>query len=51
MEVEGAGGPIAAIARWSKPLAGGIVLPTGYSLRASTEVANTFNIFAFGGDL
>jgi hypothetical protein len=32
-------------------LAGGIVLPTGYSLRATTEAANTFNVFAFGGDL
>jgi len=32
-------------------LAGGIVLPTGYSLRASTNAADTFNIFAFGGDL
>lgn len=27
-----------------------IVLPTGYSLRASTEKAETFNIIAFGGD-
>lgn len=25
------------------------VLPTGWSLRASTEAANTFNVFAFGG--
>lgn len=32
-------------------LAGGIVIPTGYSLRASTEVGETFNIFAIGGDL
>ena len=32
-------------------LAGGVVLPTNYSLRASTESSNTFNIFAFGGDL
>jgi hypothetical protein len=32
-------------------LAGGVVLPTGYSLRATTEAANTFNVFAFGGDL
>lgn len=28
-----------------------IVLPTGYSLRASTEKAETFNVVAFGGDL
>lgn len=27
-----------------------IVMPTGYSLRASTEKAETFNIIAFGGD-
>ena len=25
-------------------------LPTGYSLRASTEKAETFNVMAFGGD-
>ena len=30
----------------SKPL----VLPTGYSLRASTHNAETFNVFATGGD-
>jgi hypothetical protein len=27
-----------------------IILPTGYSLRASTEKAETFNIIALGGD-
>ena len=27
-----------------------IVLPTGYSLRASTEKAETFNVIAIGGD-
>lgn len=27
-----------------------IILPTGYSLRASTEKAETFNLLAFGGD-
>lgn len=27
-----------------------LVLPTGYSLRASTEKAETFNIIALGGD-
>lgn len=27
-----------------------ILLPSGYSLRASTQVANTFNLFAIGGD-
>ena len=27
-----------------------LVLPTGYSLRASTEKAETFNIIAVGGD-
>ena len=27
-----------------------LILPTGYSLRASTEKAETFNILAFGGD-
>jgi hypothetical protein len=26
------------------------VLPTGYSLRASTHNAETFNVFVFGGD-
>lgn len=29
---------------------GGLVLPTGYSLRASTEKAEAFNVLAFGGD-
>lgn len=32
-------------------LAGGLVLPTGYSLRASTEIGETFNVMALGGDL
>lgn len=32
-------------------LAGGLTIPTGWSLRASTEVGETFNVFAFGGDL
>ena len=27
-----------------------LILPTGYSLRASTHNAETFNVFAFGGD-
>ena len=27
-----------------------LVLPTGYSLRASTEKTETFNVFAHGGD-
>lgn len=27
-----------------------IILPAGYSLRASTEKAETFNVLAFGGD-
>jgi hypothetical protein len=27
-----------------------LVIPTGYSLRASTEKTETFNILAFGGD-
>lgn len=27
-----------------------LILPTGYSLRASTEKTETFNILAFGGD-
>lgn len=27
-----------------------IILPTGYSLRASTNNAETFNVFAVGGD-
>lgn len=27
-----------------------IILPTGYSLRASTHNAETFNVIAFGGD-
>lgn len=27
-----------------------LVLPSGYSLRASTEVGETFNVFAHGGD-
>ena len=27
-----------------------IVIPTGYSLKASTYNAETYNIFAFGGD-
>ena len=27
-----------------------IILPNGYSLRASTEKAETFNVVAFGGD-
>lgn len=27
-----------------------LVLPTGYSIRASTHIAETFNLFAFGGD-
>ena len=27
-----------------------LVLPTGYSLRASTEKAETFNVIALGGD-
>jgi hypothetical protein len=27
-----------------------LVLPTGWSLRASTNNAETYNIFAFGGD-
>lgn len=27
-----------------------IVIPTGYSLRASTEKTETFNVFAVGGD-
>jgi hypothetical protein len=29
---------------------GGLVLPTGYSLRASTHNAEAFNVTAFGGD-
>ena len=29
---------------------GGLVLPTGYSLRAAAEKAEIFNILAFGGD-
>ncbi|MGZ4954439.1 MAG: hypothetical protein ACXV8Q_04940 [Methylobacter sp.] len=29
---------------------GGLVLPTGYSLRAATEKAETFNVVAFGGN-
>ncbi len=29
---------------------GGLLIQTGYSLRASTEKAETFNIIAFGGD-
>ena len=29
---------------------GGLVLPSGYSLRASTNNAETFNVVAFGGD-
>lgn len=32
-------------------LAGGIVMPTGYSIRASTELAEQFNVIVFGGDL
>lgn len=28
-----------------------LVLPTGYSLRASTEKAETFAVFAYGSDL
>ena len=29
---------------------GGLVIPTDYSLRASTNNAETFNVTAFGGD-
>lgn len=32
-------------------LAGGLTVPSGYSLRASTEVSEAFNVFAFGGAL
>lgn len=28
----------------------GLILPTGYSLRVATEIAETFNVFALGGD-
>lgn len=31
-------------------LAGGLALPTGYSLRVSTENAEQFDVMAFGGD-
>jgi len=32
-------------------LAGGLTIPSGWSLRASTEVGEIFNVFAFGGSL
>lgn len=35
----------------SKPTLYPLVLPTGYSLRASTNNAETFNVAAVGGDL
>jgi len=31
-------------------LAGGLTLPNGYSLRVSTEIADAFDVCAFGGD-
>jgi hypothetical protein len=31
-------------------LLGGLILPTGYSLRASTEKAEAINVIALGGD-
>lgn len=31
-------------------LAGGLALPSGYSLRVSTENAEQFDVMAFGGD-
>ena len=49
--------PSATLPAWGVQLNGSTMsqllpfaLPTGYSLRASTEKAETFNLIAFGGD-
>ena len=49
--------PSAALPSWEARLNGNsmsqvlpLVLPTGYSLRASTHNAETFNVIALGGD-
>lgn len=36
--------------RYQLPIEGGLALPTDYSLRASTNNAETFNVIAQGGD-
>ena len=45
--------PSATVAAWTEdwtPPGGALYLPTGYSLRATTEKTETFNIHAIGGD-
>lgn len=44
--------PSTTVAAWEQEFELGypILLPNGYSLRASTHNAETFNLFAFGGD-
>lgn len=42
--------PSASIAVFTASVREKLVLPTGYSLRAATHNAETFNIQAFGGD-
>jgi hypothetical protein len=44
--------PSAIVPTWETAfdLPYGLPLPSGHSLRASTERAETFNVFAFGGD-
>ena len=43
------------VSAWSNeivfPMRRGLPLPSGYSLRASTNITETYNVFAFGGDL
>lgn len=44
--------PSATVAAWTEDYmpTDGLKLPVGYSLRASTEKAETFNVFAESGD-
>lgn len=44
--------PSTSVAEWEYEveLTYPILLPTGYSLQASTNNAESFNVFAFGGD-
>lgn len=45
--------PSTTVEAWSEEWRPGVplVLPSGYSLRASTHIAENFNVFAHGGDL
>lgn len=42
--------PSASVAAFETGIKLDLVIPTGYSLRASTEKAETFNVIAVGGD-